>query len=146
MPTAARFVGAVLFAALAWYVSGLIIPLFPEDTNFGWFVEVNTAFGVFCGWTIAGPRGGTGYVAAFSYGLTTAISLTVMALFFHSGYVMIEKSLRKLYKTPTEAVVAVFELMVEYGSMLLTPEILTTLAVGGIVAGLTTEAVGQRLP
>lgn len=95
MPTFGRFVGAVLFGALAWYVSLLIIPLFPEGTDVGLFQEINTFFGLYVGWCIAGPRAGTGYVASVSYGLTAMIAMVVMALFFNSFCVMIEMSLRK---------------------------------------------------
>ncbi|NBD31115.1 MAG: TrgA family protein [Alphaproteobacteria bacterium] len=144
MPTAARAMAAVLFAVLAWYVSGLIVPLFPENKEMGLFAEVNTGLGLICGWKLAGPRGGTGYVNAVSYGLTTTVALVVVALFTHSSVTMIENSLRKFYDTPVEAVVAVFELMVEHGTMMLTPEILTTLGVGGVLAGLGTEFVGRR--
>ncbi len=144
MPTTGRFVGAVLFGALAWYTSILIMPLFPEGTNLGWFQEVNTGFGLLAGWRIAGPRAGTGYVAAFSYGLTAMVAMVVMALFFHSTVIMIEQSLRKRYDGPGEAVTAVFEMFVEHGTLMATPEIIATLVLGGFAAGLTTEFFGRR--
>lgn len=146
MPTAARFVAAILFGALGWYVSGLIVPLFPEGTNMGWFTEVNAAIGIFCGWTVAGPRGGTGYVGSFSYGLTTSVAMVALGLFLHSSVVMLENSMRNFYKGPTEAVVAVFELFIKHGQMMLTGEIVGTMVIGGFICGLLTEAVGQRLP
>lgn len=144
MPTMGRLVGAILYGALAWYTSLLIVPLFPEGTNMGLFQEVNTVFGLIVGWTIAGPRAGTGYTAAFSYGLTTVVALVVMTLFFNSSVVMIEQSLRKRYDGPGEAVTAVFEMFVEHGAMMLTPEIIATLLVGGTGAALVTEFFGSR--
>jgi len=144
MPTMGRLIGAVLFGALAWYTTTLIIPLFPEGTNLGLFQEVNAVFGLIAGWTIAGPRAGTGYVASLSYGLTTLVGMVVMAVFFNSFVVMIERSLRKRYDGPGEAVTDVFELFIEHGMMLLTPEILGTLLVGGLIGGVLTEAVGRR--
>lgn len=144
MPTAARFVGAVMFAALGWYVSGLIVPLFPEGTDMGWFTEVNAALGLFVGWKVAGPRGGTGYGAALSYGLTTAFALFALGLFLHSSYTMIEKSLRKLYDGPMEAVVSVFELMIEHAVLVATPQVIGTFVIGGLVGGLVTEFFGRR--
>lgn len=144
MPTMGRLVGAILFGALAWYVTLLIMPLFPEGTNLGWFQEVNTAIGLFAGWTIAGPRAGTGYVACFSYGLTTLVAMVVMALFFNSFVVMIERSLRKRYKGPGEAVTDVFALFMDHAALMATGAILTTLLIGGLVAGLVTEFFGKR--
>lgn len=144
MPTMGRLVGAILFGALAWYTTILIIPLFPEGTNLGLFQEVNTFFGLIAGWTVAGPRAGTGYVASFSYGLTSMVAMVIMALFFNSSVVMIERSLRKRYDGPGEAVTDVFELFIEHGAMMLTGEIITTLLVGCFVGGLITETFGRR--
>jgi len=144
MPTFGRVVGAVLYGALAWYVSLLIIPLFPEGTTLGWFQEINAFFGAFAGWKVAGPRAGTGYVSAFSYGLTATVSMVVLALFFNSFFVMIEQSLRKRYGGAGEAVGDVFAMFVEHGAMLGTTEIVSTLLVGGVVAGFVVEFFGRR--
>jgi hypothetical protein len=139
-----RLVGAILFAGLAWYTSLLIIPLFPVGTNLGLFQEVNTFFGLIAGWTVAGPRAGLGYVAAFSYGLTALVAMVVMALFFNSSVVMVEQSLRKRYDGPGEAVTDVFQMFVDHAIMMATPEIIGTLLIGGIVGGLVTEFFGRR--
>ena len=144
MPTFGRLVGAVFYGALAWYVSLLIMPLFPEGTDLGYFQEVNTFFGLFAGWTIAGPRAGTGYVASFSYGLTATVAMVVMALFFNSFVVMIEFALRKRYDGAGEAVTHVFELFVEHGQMMATADILMTLLVVGILGGVVVEFFGRR--
>jgi hypothetical protein len=144
MPTMGRLVGAILFAGLAWYTSLLIIPLFPVGTNLGLFQEVNTFFGLIAGWTVAGPRAGLGYVAAFSYVLTALVAMVVMALFFNSSVVMVEQSLRKRYDGPGEAVTDVFQMFVDHAIMMATPEIIGTLLIGGIVGGLVTEFFGRR--
>lgn len=144
MPTMGRLVGAILFGALAWYTSLLIVPQFPENAPLGLFQEVNTFFGLVAGWTVAGPRAGLGYVASFSYGLTAWVAMVVMALFFNSSVVMIEQSLRKRYDGPGEAVTDVFQMFVDHGLMMATPEIIGTLVIGGIVGGLITEFFGQR--
>lgn len=144
MPTMGRLIGAILFGALGWYTTLLIVPLFPEGTNLGLFQEVNTFFGLFAGWTIAGSRAGIGYVASFSYGLTALVGMVVMALFFNSFAVMIEQSLRKRYDGAGEAVTHVFEMFVEHGILMATPEIIGTLLVGGVVGGLVTEFFGRR--
>lgn len=144
MPTMGRMVGAILFGALAWYVSTMIPPLYPEGTNLGYFQELNTFFGLFVGWTIAGPRAGTGYSAAISYGITAMVALVVMGLFFNSAISMVKQSLRKRYDGPGEAVTHVFEMFVEHGWRIATAEIVGTLVIGGIIAGLVTEFFGRR--
>lgn len=144
MPTMGRLIGAILFGALAWYTTTLIVPLFPEATNLGYFQEANTVFGLIAGWKIAGPRTGTGYGAALSYGLTALVALVFMALFFNSFVVMIERSLRKRYDGPGEAVTDVFALFIEHATMIMTPEIIGTLLIGGVVCGVITEFFGRR--
>ncbi len=144
MPTFGRLVAAVFYGALAWYTTLLIIPLFPEETNLGYFQEVNTVFGLVAGWKVAGPRAGTGYVASLSYGLTALIAMVVMALFFNSFFVMIEFSMRGRYKGAGEGVTHVFELFVEHGMLMSTPEVLGTLLIGGFAGGLVTEFFGRR--
>jgi hypothetical protein len=139
-----RLVGAILFGALAWYTTNLIVPLFPEGTNLGLFQELNTFFGLVAGWTVAGPRAGTGYIASISYGLTTLVALVVSELYFKSLVVMIERSLRLRSDGTGEAVTDVFALFMEHGLMILTPEIITTLLVGGLVGGFVTEVFGRR--
>lgn len=144
MPTAAKMVAAILWGGIAWYVSTLVIPLLPEGTQIGWFVEVNTALGLFAGWSVAGPRAGQGFNGAIGYGITATVALVVLALFTHSVVEMVYQSLDKRYGSPGEAVIAVFEHFVDFGKLLLDKQVLTVLAIGGIVAGLVTEATGRR--
>ena len=144
MPTMARLVGAVLYAALAWYVSELIKPFFEEGFNPGWFSEVNAVVGLYAGWTIAGSRAGMGYVGAVSYGLTATIALTVLGLFVHSSFEMIQLSLRKQYEGPVEAVVNIAELGLGHAQTMAEPEVLIPLVLGGILAGLVVEFTGRR--
>jgi hypothetical protein len=146
MPTAAKLTAAVLWGALAWYVSQLMIPLFPEGTDVGWFAEFNAGVGILSGWIVAGKRAGTTWSGAVSYGLTTTFALVFWALFLLSFNEMIGNSLRKLYDGPVEALVGVFAIMVEHGQLLLFPNILGTLAVGGVLAAFVTEWVGRRYP
>jgi len=144
MPTFGRLVGAILFGALAWYTTTLIVPLFPENYDFGRFREVNIFLGLYVGWTIAGSRAGTGYVAAFSYGLTATVVLVISALFLRASVEMVQNSLRRRYDGLSEAVTAVFEIFIETAAEMYTPEILMTLLFGGIGAGLVTEFFGRR--
>lgn len=145
MPTFARLAGGLLLAALAWYVSELIKPLFPEEQDVGWFSEVNAAFGMLVGWKMLGARASGSITNAIGGGLTAAVALLVTALFFQCVGEMIRLSYNKQYDSAPEAVVGVFELMVEYGLMLSTLEVWGTLLIGGIAAGFVTEAVSKKL-
>lgn len=143
MPTAAKLAAAVLFGLLAWAASNLMKPYFPEGADLGRFAEVNAAVGAVLGWRIAGPRGGTGWTAAVGYGITATVATVLVAAFLHCVAIMVRQSLRKLYDGPVEAVVDVFELMVRNGTYLLHGDVLLTLALGGVLAGLLTEWFGR---
>jgi len=144
MPTAAKLVAGLLWALVAWFASNLIKPYFPEGTDLGRFAEVNAALGLLLGWTMAGPRAGLGWSAAISYGLTTTVSLVVVGVFMHSFAEMVRLSMRRMYEGPVEGVVAVFGLMVEYFALMAQPDVIVTLLVGGLIAGLATEWAGRR--
>jgi hypothetical protein len=56
---------------------------------------------------------------------------------------MIMLSIKQRYDGPMDAVLGVFELMLEYGSALPTQAILGTLVIGGMVAGLLAELTNR---
>ena len=145
MPTFGRLIGAIMFGALAWYTTFAIVPLFPDDASLGWFQQVNTFFGLVAGWKVAGPRAGSGYNASLSYGLTTMFAMVFMALFTNSFFVMIDNSLRRLYDGPIEAVVDVFQLVIEHGQIMISVNVIGTLIIGGLISGVVTEFFGRRI-
>jgi hypothetical protein len=147
MPTAAKLAAAILFGALAWLVSELVRPLFPEGTNLGRFALYNAMIGAVVGWGMAGARARTTWSNAVAYGLTAAASMVMSGLIIYGILKMVRQSTRRVYEGPVEAMVDVVRIIVEdAGKYLAQPEILLTLAVGGVVCGLITEWVGRNYP
>ena len=148
MLTAPKVISALLFAALGWYVSQLIIPHFEarwEGKNVGALAEYNAVFCAIVGWRIAGSRVGDGWNAAISYGLTTAVAMTFTSLFFQSFGEMIRKALDRDYgDSPMDAIVDVFQLMIKFSEVIIKPDVLTVLLGGGIFLGLVIEWCGRR--
>lgn len=148
MLTMPRVISALLFAALGYYASQLIIPHFQERFEgrpVGLFAEFNAFFCFIVGWKIAGTRAGEGWNASISYGLTTGIAMTVVSLFFHSFGEMIRKALDRDYgDSPVEALVDVFQLMIKFGQVMMKQDVLIALTVGAIVCGLIVEWSGRR--
>lgn len=144
MPTAAKLAAALVFAALAWWVSQMIKPLFPEGTDTGRFAEYNAALGALIGWRVAGARARTSWPNAVAYGLTAAAGLVAMALMLYSTLTMLSQSTRKVYEGPMEALVDVVRIMLENVQFIAEPEILATLVVGGVLGGLATEWVARN--
>ncbi len=144
MPTAAKLLAGIAWAVLAWLASERIKPYFPEGVNLGRFSEVNAVLGLLVGWKMAGPRVGRGWSAAVSNGLTTTLALVVTGVFLQSFVQMVRFSLRRKYDGPVEALVDVFRLMVEYLALMARTDVIVTLVVGGLAAGLAIEWAGRR--
>lgn len=144
MPTAAKMAAAIVLGAVAWYASDLVRPLMPEGTDFGWFNYVNLALGLACGWFVVGTRVGRSYFESFSAGLTGMAALVFWAFFLQSFNEMLKLALQRRYDGPVEAIVAIFEIAVDFGSSLLDANLIITLVVGGILSGVVSEWASRR--
>lgn len=145
MPTAGKLVAALLFGALAFVSAELYKPGMPEGTYFGPFSLICAAIGAACGWRVMARRTGQGASRAISAGLQAALTFLFFALLGFAIYQMVRRSMRGMYGSdPIEAVAAVFELMLEYGALVLNPPVLGTLLIGGMAAGLATEWAAKR--
>lgn len=144
MPDAARLVAAASLALLAFIISGQIMPLMPEGTGFGYFTHVNVILGILCGWIIMGKRAGRGITPGINNGLTGIASLIFWGLFVQGCYEMVRQAMRNRYDGPFEAVLAIFEIAADYALILLAPNIIVTVLVGGVLAGLATEFAWRR--
>ena len=145
MPTAAKIVGAICFALFGAVAAEMVKPALPESTQFGLFVPICAVIGLLNGWLVMGRLTGHGYRDAMGSGVRTAITIVVWALLVFSIYEMILRSMHvNRYDGPMEAVTAAFGLMLDYGKVLLTPVILGTFLVGGLIGGAVTEWAGKR--
>ncbi len=144
MPTAAKLVAAVAFAVIAWLAAELCKPAMPEGTQFGYFTQICAVIGLLCGWFVMGSLVGRGMGSAMGYGVRTSVTIAAWALLGFCGYEMILRSMKMRYDGPMEAVLAVFDLMIERGQLMLTPEVLGTLLVGGLVGGVMAEWAGRQ--
>ena len=139
MPDAARLVGAVGLGILGLVVSLMVMDLFEEDTNFGWFVYVNVAVGLSVGWVFVGGRMGRGWTSAFNVGLTGGVVLVFWGLFIQSCNEMVRLAMKNRYDGAGEALTAIFEIGAEWGILMSTAPIWGTVLIGGVVVGLATE-------
>ncbi|WP_298932272.1 TrgA family protein [uncultured Ruegeria sp.] len=144
MPSASRLVAAICLVVIAFLVSSMIIENGEEGKDYGYFTVVNIALGWICGWKIMGKRAGRGWTAGVNNGLTGVASLVFWALFVQGCYEMFRLAMRHRYDGPFEALLAIFKIGLDYGQLLLVPEILVTLGVGAVAAGLATEEASRR--
>jgi len=144
MPTASRLVAALSLMVVAFLVSGMIIDNGEEGKDYGYFTYVNLVLGFLCGWVIMGKRAGRGWTAAVNNGLTGVVSLVFWGLFVQGTYEMFRLAMRHRYDGPFEALLAIFQIGVDFGKPLISPEIIATLAIGALLSGLFTEGASRR--
>ena len=144
MPTASKIVGAICFAIFGYLAAVSVIPVLPEGTKIGRMREVSAFIGLLNGWFIMGRLTGSGFRAGIGSGMRTAITIVIWALIVFAIYEMVLRSTKLRYDGPMEAVTAAFGLMLDYGRMMLTKEIIGTVLVVGGIAGAITEWAGRR--
>ena len=144
MPTTARLVAALIFAALGWLCADLYKPLVADNTPVGLFSPISAGFGLLVGWFFAGARLERGLGSGPGIGLTASALLVFWVLLTFSGYKMVLNSMRKFYDGPVEALQAMFGIAVDYARLAVTPEVIGALVVGGLVGGVITEWVARR--
>ena len=106
MPTGARLMAAISLAVLAFILSGMVVPLMPESTDFGYFLPLNIVLGLLVGWSVMGRRAGRGITAAINNGLAGVFVLVLWAIFLQAANEMVRRALRNRYDDPFEAIVA----------------------------------------
>lgn len=146
MPTAAKLVAAVLFALLGFFVADLYAQGITTGVRTTYLHEGAAAISLICGWRVMGTLVGKGMAAAVGSGIRTALTAVFFTLLAFAIYDMVVISTKGRYDGPMEAVLAVFEIIVNLGRGLLTAEIIGTLLVGGALGGVAAEATSRRWP
>ncbi len=144
MPTAARAMAAVCLAIIAYFVSGMVMPLMPESTDFGYFVPLNVVLGLCIGWIVMGSRAGRGTTAAINNGFTGVFVLMLWGVGIQAINEMIRLAMKHRYDSPFEAIVAVFYIGIDFVMIIATVPIGIALVVASVVAGLLTEAASRK--
>lgn len=145
MPTAARLTAALSLALLAFILSGMVIPLMPEGRSVGpRFTPVNMLVALVVGWVVLGPRAGRGQVSAINNGLTGVAVMMFWELFVHSTDEMVRLAMRNRYDGPFEALLEILYIGFDFGQMIFTVNVIATVLIGGVAAGLMTEYASRR--
>lgn len=139
MPNAASLFAGLSLAVLAFVVSGQVMPLFPEGKDFGNFTYYNMAIGFAVGWKVMGPRGGRGFTPGINNGLTGVAVLVFWCLFVQGCYEMFRLAMRNRYDGAFDAIMGIFEVSYDYALTIAQVNIIVTLLIGAVIAGLVTE-------
>ena len=144
MPTGAKLIGALAFAALAYFISDLIKPLLPEGTQLGWFSPLNAFIGAMMGWRIMGKGAGVSYRQTFGYGLTTLFATTFWCLLVWAGHEMLKNSMRLRYDGPMEALQEMAQMFFENASIAAVNEVIWPGVVGALFAAWLTHFFAKQ--
>jgi hypothetical protein len=146
MPTAAKLVAAIVFAAVGWLAANAHVPALGESPNVGLFRELTALLGALIGWRVMGTLAGKGYLDAIGGGLRTSVTLVFFALLLFSTYMMVDRALTSAAygSSPMAAVLGVFEIMMDQGQKMLTVGVLGVLILGGVAGGVAAEWAKRR--
>ncbi|MEM7489175.1 MAG: TrgA family protein, partial [Pseudomonadota bacterium] len=143
MPTPAKLVSAILFAALAWWVGETIVrEVLPEGVRVGRFREFLALGGLIVGWKyigriVSGPTNkGTSITVAITAGIGGAAILLVLGLLLEGFRKMITESLDLRYAEVGEAASAWMEFLWRDAQTIAHPVVLGTLFGGAVAVGL----------
>ena len=145
MPTAGRLVAAILLGALAYYAASLVILLWPQDYNFGWFKEFSALVGVVMGWRVIGKRLGRGKMAGVGAGITGLGAMLFWLFLLLSFNEMIGRSLDLRYDGPFEAINGMFEISFEWWQNIKHPRLWILLVGGAMVIGFVSELFSPKV-
>lgn len=146
MPTAGKLIGAIVFAALAYFISDLTKP-FLEDTEgsrVGMLSPVNAIIGLVMGWAIMGKGAGKTYRQSFGYGLTTLAATVFWCLIAWSGYKMILRSIAQRYDGATHALQGMAGLFVEFARLIAVQDVVIPAIIGALFVSWLTEFFARR--
>lgn len=144
MPTGAKLMAAVSFAILGWIIANAYVPNMPDAQETGLFREGVALVGAIVGWRVMGPSVGKGYLEAAGSGIKTVVLLVFFALLLFSTYEMLMNSVKMRYDGPMEAALDVLMTMVRRSEALGSLNVIGTMLIGGMVAGILSENAGRR--
>ncbi len=149
MPTIPKLIAAVMVAFIAWIGSGLVkteVLAVYETYNFGWFVWLSVGVGLLCGWRVLGRHadGTVGLATAASVGVTAVAATVFWVLFLVSANEMLRLALARRFNGPVEAIQEIIPIAGEYGQFMMHTDIIVTLVVGGMIAGLLTNVAARH--
>ncbi|MDA8584894.1 TrgA family protein [Rhodobacteraceae bacterium] len=146
MPTFGKLIAAIVFGALAYFVSDLLKPLLEptEGTRVGMLSIVNGFIGMVMGWSLMGKAAGKNYRVSFGFGLTTLAVTVFWCALFWAGQKMLSRSVDLRYDGPMEALQQMGGIFLEYLRLVTAQEILIPAIVGAIFVSWLTEFFARR--
>ena len=145
MPTASRLVAALAFGAVGYVIYITMLEIYADETVPVYLLPLCCVAGLWAGWVICGKHALV-IKSGIGAGNSAIICQAFVILLIMSFVTMIERSLRRRYDGPLEAIMDTFTLMFENGLRFGPPEMGIILLVGGFVSGAAAGIAGRRVP
>jgi len=144
MPTGAKLFAGISLAGVGFLGAKAFEPVLTEGQRGFWFAPLNAIIGFAVGWLVLGRMVGKGYQAALGAGFTSILWLFFWSLSGFSMREMILRSMDRRYRSPGEAIGSVFEISLYYLKLAISPEVIGTLVIGGLLSGIVAEFALKR--
>lgn len=144
MPTATKLFSALFFAAVAWFAASRYAQGLPEGMSPGRLLPVSALIGAIFGWRWMGNRANRSYSESLGTGVVTSTLIFIWTNLAFSIVEMLERTTHMRYRDALQAVLGVFDLMMQYGGLLFRTDAPIVLLVGGLLGGLGAEFVSRR--
>jgi hypothetical protein len=144
MPTGAKAMAAVCFAVVGFITAHTYVQNMEIPTDVGLLREMTAALGAIVGWRVMGNSVGKGYLRSIGSGWKTMLVLIFFALLSFGLYEMLQLSVKMRYDGPIEAILDVFQRMLDRSFPLASVPVLAVMLIGGGIAGLLAENANRR--
>jgi hypothetical protein len=144
MPTGAKAMAAIGFAVVGWITAHTYVLNMEIPTSVGYLREMTAVLGAIIGWRVMGNSVGKGYVRSIGAGWKTMIVLVFFALLTFGLYEMLQLSVKMRYDGPIEAILDVFQRMLDRSFPLASVPVLAVMLIGGGIAGIMAENASRR--
>ncbi len=136
MPTAPKLFGAFAFLMVGFFAAEMLKPSFPDGYNFGMFSVICGILGIMVGWTVMGRGLRQGTTHAMAAGVRASLLLLFWGMLAFSIREMLVRSIDRRYQGIQDALEGMFDIMVEYGSLIVSSgTTIIVLIIGGMLAG-----------
>ena len=146
MPTAAKLVGALVTALVAFGCAWAYGDVIPDGRPVGLLPFVSAAIGLCLGWFSLGPAatGATSLIDGMASGLRVVVTVAIAVAAGFGTCDMLIRAMAGRYDTVLDALLAIFYRTIELGTPALNADLIMILLLGGLGAGAVTYGASRR--
>jgi hypothetical protein len=142
--TAGKLVSGLCFGVVTYFATGFLLAVMPEMQQSPYTAPAGAFVGFVIGWRVMGDLLGVDLRGAARRGIGTSIWISVWGVVLLSTAEMLKRATEHRVGKVSDAVGRVFEIMVEIGVHMIDMQVVGTLVLGGMAAGIISELANRR--